>query len=205
MLSVVKSVLSVIEYVLSVVESVLSVVESVSCSYSTDDAHNETSILSFFEDSSQPVYSETDEKSIVVNGITHGNGVTGDDSAEVDEALVNGEEEEWRDVEKVAAETVAVATEEASPVPNLVEVQIVEESDESREERERKEEEEEEQVGETEETRVEEEKEEEEEEEEAVQFIRGLWEILWCREQQLTQVLEENKCSCIMSQYMCLM
>ncbi|KAK2178432.1 hypothetical protein NP493_544g01004 [Ridgeia piscesae] len=134
-----------------------------------DDAHNETSILSFFEDSSQPVYSETDEKSIVVNGVTHGNGVTGDDSAEVDEALVNGEEEEWRDVEKVAAETVAVATEEASPVPNLVEVQIVEESDESPEERERKEEEE--QVGETEETRVEE---EEEEEEEAVQFIRGM-------------------------------
>ena len=134
----------------------------------------------------------------MVNGITHGNAVTGDDSAEVDEALVNGEEEEWRDVEKAAAETVAVATEEASPVPNLVEVRIVEELDESREERERERErnEDEEQVGETEETRV-----EEKEEEEAVQFIRGLCHILLCWEQHLRQVMEGNKCSCIMSQY----
>ena len=127
----------------------------------SDDTNNETSVLSFFEATTLPVYSGVDKKTNVANGITHDDSVIGEDSIDVDEALSNCEEMMWRD-DTAAEETVATGTEDASPVLNLVEVQIEDRTEEDREEREIQEE-----TG----------GEEEEEvirEEEAVQFIRGM-------------------------------
>ena len=154
-----------------------------SISLSTDDTHNDTSIMSFFEESSLPVYPETDEKMAVVNGISnrggvshnnstshgdsvsHGNSMTREDSTEVYEALANGKEEKSRDKETVAEETVAMATEDTSLVPNFVEVKIVEGSERNEEEGE---------SGETQEEEIGESGEAQTTEEEAVQFIRGI-------------------------------
>ena len=118
--------------------------------------------MSFFEETTLPVYSGVDKKTNVANGICHDDSVIGEDSIDVDEALSNSEQVmTWRD-DTAAEETVATGTEDASPVLNLVEVQIEDRSEEDREEREIQEE-----TGGKEE-------EEEAREEEAVQYIRGM-------------------------------
>ncbi|KAI0237520.1 hypothetical protein LSAT2_011951 [Lamellibrachia satsuma] len=174
------------EHCTTLTEIALSGTKYMSCNDSgivLDDTHNDTSIMSFFEESSLPVYPETDEKMAVVNGISnrggtshnnstshgdsvsHGNSMTREDSTEVYEALANGEEEKSRDKETVAEETVAMATEDTSLVPNFVEVKIVEGSEGNEEEVE---------SGETQEEEIGESGEAQTTEEEAVQFIRGM-------------------------------
>ena len=120
--------------------------------------------MSFFEETTLPVYSGIDKKTHVANGISHDNSVIGEDSIDVDEAFSNGVEVmTWGD-DTAAEETVATGAEDASPVLNLVEVQIEDHSEEGDECED----------GEVEEETVGESDEVEKREEEAVQFIRGM-------------------------------